>query len=136
MKEDEIRMFSFGKTNIEKEALKIFDEITEKSLYLDEQIINQFETFLKRNRKEIKKAINSGVQNIRDIVFNVLFKLTDNILPTGQLHIYRGMLSPHGNYLKALNMKCVDDFVKRGAWSEEEAKTYKKDLQESIKEAG
>ena len=123
------------KTNEVKQVLLVFKTLPEKGIELDKDIAEALRNIIIDTPQQVHQAM-SKENTAEDVLYNVLFRLTDNYLCSGQYHIYRGVLGIGGAELKKQNDICVQRLIKLGYWSEEDARTYKIELEQNIADVG
>ncbi|CCG40119.1 hypothetical protein [Magnetospirillum molischianum] len=84
----------------------------------------------------VKKSITEDGFSPTDLVRIMLRNGSHDILSSGALHIYRGVLSVDGNNVHSLWTYLVNEFVKEGKMTPEEAESDRDYLAEQIASAG
>lgn len=76
--------------------------------------------------------------NYKDFSYNLIYKLTAELLSSGQFHIYRGMLNPmnESSHLLSLFEQCLDWHVAKGTTDERWKRQQMDTLRRNIANAG
>lgn len=90
----------------------------------------------KKYKPQLLVAVYEAKCSPRDIVLYGIVEQCKLLLSTGLYHIYRGVLSLEGNDMRAVFEIALDELVKSGYASKEQAAEQRALLQELIKDVG
>jgi hypothetical protein len=120
-----------------KELKIIEDKIT--STLFSSMAFNIIKPYVVKQIKNKEKTIYS-IRNDKispqNLVLLIITNVIAELLPTGQYHIYRGILNMEGQGLLELWHYAVDELQKSGFYTAEEAKEDNVWIEKQIKEVG
>lgn len=131
-----------------KKTLQTLDEIGKDILYkFEEKHLFDINYAWKITEKEVKKLIISNSKKLteairenkttsRDVIFNMINKVSRDQCTTGDNHIYRGVLNRSGEAFYDIFKYTLFYFEKIGIITNEQTKIIMEEVQEEIKYVG
>lgn len=95
-----------------------------------------FDKVVENSKSQIEQW--TAATDVRTIVYKNVYHIVFNVLASGELHLYRGVLDPlkPGDKLLYIIDDCLDYYIKNGFVTKEEAKDQKDYLWEEIGSVG
>lgn len=100
------------------------------------KIFTEVRSIIVREKENTVHSISVDKWNPSDLALLLISKSSGNALSCGQYHIYRGTLSGEGQGYRKVFRKSIEELVKSGFITEEEAKADFEQIQENIKGVG
>ena len=119
-----------------QKCLSAFKEINEElNFVLPLDIKNKILQLIK-DTERTESSINTDGVSPRTLVFLLITNVLDEVLSSGQYHVYRGTLSGLGVSLKKVFTYSNSKMVSLGFQTEADAKEDNKQLDDKIKDRG
>ena len=128
---------SFYKKEV-KEAFAILEEEKDKWDCAGFNLVKDYvEESIRSDKKQFMDEVREG-RSVRTIVYNIIANLSEEMIESGQYHIWGGVLNPMGpgeDLLKIFD-SAVDELVIMGELDEEKAQEQKEAIRLSVQSFG
>lgn len=101
-----------------------------------DDVFKQAKKIIRADKKDVVEGIAKDGRDPAEIALTALWNVSNQVVSSGQYHVYRGILTDQGKgYLYVYN-KTVDVLLDKGFIDKEEAESNRKSIKENIKSAG